>query len=371
MSKPPRFRVYLGGPISDCNELQARRWRNEVKNSRYKAHFDFADPMDGLLDRDASPYEIVEADLRAIEDADGVLVNMWRASIGSTMGVVHAHRAGRPVVVADPNHLASRPLEFYADAVVETPLKAANILLDLLRAEADWTVIKSAERGDEPFDRRKLMAAVRGACRSAGRDDIVVPGLIFPAVIDRLKKSDRRIRKQLAAGQIHREALNVLSELEGDPAHAQAVAGVAARWRSRFESKRGLPPGALRRRPYGAPGGGVEVSCGEKSHATIWGKTVRSLDDIPSVEAREAFGAIREVPGVTRIVLGPFKRGKRGRSGRPGAVDVSVSTTPHVIDGTLLDKGHKGTVQTFQIRVQFDADKGRIRDEIAARLKFG
>ena len=196
MSKPPRFRVYLGGPISDCNELQARRWRNEVKNSRYKAHFDFADPMDGLLDRDASPYEIVEADLRAIEDADGVPVNMWRASIGSTMGVVHAHRAGRPVVVADPNHLASRPLEFYADAVVETPLKAANILLDLLRAEADWTVIKSAERGDEPFDRRKLMAAVRGACRSAGRDDIVVPGLIFPAVIDRLKKSDRRIRKR-------------------------------------------------------------------------------------------------------------------------------------------------------------------------------
>lgn len=364
MSKPRRFRVYLGGPIAGCNDLQARRWRNEVRNSRYKAHFDFADPMDGLLDRDASSYEIVEADLRAIADADGVLVNMWRASIGSAMGVVHAHRAGRPVVVADPNHLGSRPLEFYADAVVDTPLKAANILLDLLRAEAGWTVIKSAERGDEPFDRRKLMAAVRGACRGAGRDDIVVPGIIFPAVIDRLKKSKGRIRKQLAAGQIHREALDALSALEGDPAHAQAVAGVAARWRSRFEGKRSSPPGAPRRRPRGAPGGGVEVSCGEKSHATIWGRTVRSLDDVPSVEARAALGAIREVPGVTRIVLGPFGR---GRSRRPGAVEVSASATPHVIEGRLFDKGSKGDVQSFQVWVQFDADKDRIRAEIAAR----
>lgn len=368
MSKRRRFRVYLGGPIADCNELQARRWRNEVRNSRYKAHFDFADPMDGLLDRDASPYEIVEADRRAIEDADGVLVNMWRASIGSAMGVVHAHRAGRPVVVADPNHLGSRPLEFYADAVVETPLKAANILLDLLRAEDGWTVLKSAGRGDEPFDRRKLMSAVRGACRAAGRDDIVVPGLIFPAVIDRLKKSDRRIRKQLAAGQIHREALHMLSALAGDPAHARAVAGVEARWRSRFERKRSVRPGAPRRRPHGAPGGGVEVSCGEKSHATIWGKTVRALDDVPSAEARAALGAIRGVPGVTRIVLGPFGR---GRPRRPGTVDVAVSMTPHVIDGTLFDKGSKGTAQTFQIWVQFDANKDRIRDEIAARLTIG
>ena len=47
-------------------------------------------------------------------------------------------RKGRPVVVADPNHLRNRTLEFYADAVTDTPLKAANTLLDLLRAEATW-----------------------------------------------------------------------------------------------------------------------------------------------------------------------------------------------------------------------------------------
>ena len=54
------------------------------------------------------------------------------------------------------------------------------------------------------------MAAIRAACRSAGRDDLVVPRLVLPAVIGRLKKSDRRTRKLFATDDIATEVLATL-----------------------------------------------------------------------------------------------------------------------------------------------------------------
>ncbi len=166
MPKRRKFRVYLAGPISGCNDLQRRYWRDRVKE-KYRSQCDFIDPLDRLKDTGAPSYEVIEADLRSIAMADGLLVNMWRESIGSAICVVHAHAAGRPVVVADPNFLGSRMLDFYADAVEETPLKAANILLNLLRAEADWSVMKFGGREDEPFERRKLSIRRPGPRRSA------------------------------------------------------------------------------------------------------------------------------------------------------------------------------------------------------------
>ena len=133
-------------------------------------HCKVIDPSENLLDQEASPAEVVEADIRAIESADGLLVNMWRESIGAALGVVHAHGRGKPVVVSDPNHLQNRILTFYADAVTETPLKGAKALLDLLGAESNWSVLKSGQR-EKPFDRHTLMATIQGACRDARRDD--------------------------------------------------------------------------------------------------------------------------------------------------------------------------------------------------------
>ena len=81
MSKRQKFHVYLAGPISGCNEVQKHQWRNEVKK-KYGTHFDFIDPAElELLGPGATPYEAVEADLKAIKKADGLLVNMWRESI--------------------------------------------------------------------------------------------------------------------------------------------------------------------------------------------------------------------------------------------------------------------------------------------------
>ena len=154
-----KFRLYLAGPMSGCNAVQMCRWRDTVKK-KYGSKMTFLDPVDSLLDPEASPYEFVEADLQHIMEADGLLVNMWQESIGTAMGVVHAHRHGRAIVVTDPNHLENKMLSFFADAVEETPLQAAKALLNLLRAERSWRVVKSGGRTEEPFERRKIMEAV-------------------------------------------------------------------------------------------------------------------------------------------------------------------------------------------------------------------
>ena len=357
-----KFRVYLAGPISGCNDIQVRQWRDEVKQ-KYNSHFDFIDPAEM---QKSSSYEVVEADLHAIEESDGLLVNMWRESIGSAIGIVHAHKAGRPVVVANPNHLDNLVLNFYAEAVEETPLKAAKVLLNLLRADASWKVLKSRGRGDEEFSRQKLIGAIRAACRDAGCNDIIVPVLVLPIVIERLGKSDRRLNKKFSTGDVYKEVMVSFEELEADPDYAQAVKGLSAKWKISHEKKDLLTePSQLRDTTPQSSKLQVNISCG-KSHGTIWGNTVKRLDDIPSSEARRVFQSVMEVPGITQISLTAF--GHKGERPSCGA-SVSVSKTQFVIEGKLFDRGEKGTMQTFQVRVQDDSQRNRILNDIMTTLK--
>ena len=95
MVKRQKFHIYLAGPISGCsNDEQVHRWREEVKKECSK-DFDFIDPAElPLLRPGATARQAVEEDLKAIKRADGLLVNMWRESIGSAIGIVHAHKEG-------------------------------------------------------------------------------------------------------------------------------------------------------------------------------------------------------------------------------------------------------------------------------------
>ena len=364
MPERRKFRVYLAGPISHCNEAQRRGWRDTVK-SEYGANMEFLDPVENLVGPEATAYEVVKADLRLIEQADGLLVNMWRESIGSAMGVVHAQ--GRPVVAADPNHLESRMLAFFVDAVEETPRKAAKALLNLLRAESGWQVVKSQGQ-EEPFKRRKLLEDVRFACRQAKRDDVAVPGLVLQGVIEHLGTSDRRIRNSVTTADIVRAVTIVLERLESDTVRAEAVTGVLDAWRGQHDRK---PSGAARideaREPSPSdpvPAGRVPIYCG-KAHATIWGKAVKTLDDVPS-PARDVFRSISSVRGITEIKLTQF--GRKGSRSRCQAW-VRESSTPHVIEGRLYDQGPKGTMQGFQVWAQFDDRKTTVITEMKRVLQ--
>ena len=366
MPKHEKLQIYLAGPITGCNDEQIHLWRDEVQ-AKYKKDFDFIDPTQrwegNAIGDDKSPHEIVEADQRGIESADGMLVNMWRESIGASIGMVHAHRLGKPVVVADPNHLRSQILAFYADALEDTPLKAATALRSLLRAER-WRVIKFGDKPTEPFERRKLVSAIAAACASAGCNDVIVPRIALPLVIDRLKR--RKINNEIASGDIYLAVRRTFENLTADESHRDSVKGVLQQWLRGRDKRTSLPTdGTPERREHQ----GVSVPVhSTKAHGTIWGKGVRGIDDFPSADVRSVFLAIVRTPGITEVRLRQFSH-KESRE-RVGAV-VSESPTRFVLEGKVFDKGEKGSVQTFQIRVQADEEKTRIRKQCENALREG
>ena len=97
-------KIYLGGPIMDCAVGESKDWRTRAKE-RLAGRFILLDPMrrsfrDNEVD---SSNEIVEFDLQDIRDADLILVNYAKASIGTAMEVFYAsHDLGKFVIAFSP-----------------------------------------------------------------------------------------------------------------------------------------------------------------------------------------------------------------------------------------------------------------------------
>lgn len=373
MEKREKAKIYLAGPMTGCNALQLHQWRNEVKK-KYDKEFSFSDPttrwFGDPLGKSKVPSEIVEADLQYIEDADGMLVNMWRESIGAAIGMVHAHRVGTPAVVADPNHLGSRMLAFYAVGLEDHPLKAMNVLRNVLRAES-WHVLKTGGRAPEPFDRRKLVESIGKACGSAGKDDVVVPRIVLPEVMDRLKGrlKGRKMGDQITSSDINESVQDALEALSKNDVHNKSVEGILALWQkgngtTKHDRKMRLADAGSQ------PAGNYDTASvkvySPKSHSAIWGKSVRSVKDIPSKEARTFFETIMRTRGITEIVLEGFSS-MQSRNSVCGAI--KASPTPHVLEGKIFDKGKKGSMQRFQVRVQDEATKDRVLAQCEENLR--
>ena len=97
-------KVYLSGPIMDEHEGTAREWR-KTASSILEDHFSLLDPMRrNFRDKEVdSANEIVEFDLLDIRNADIILVNYDKPSIGTSMEVFHAcHNLGKFVIAFSP-----------------------------------------------------------------------------------------------------------------------------------------------------------------------------------------------------------------------------------------------------------------------------
>ncbi len=99
-----RKKIYLCGPIMDEHAGEARQWRQTA--FKYLGEgFALLDPMrrdftDRAVD---SSNEIVEFDLQDIRDADIILVNYNKPSIGTAMEVFYAsYDLGKFVVAFSP-----------------------------------------------------------------------------------------------------------------------------------------------------------------------------------------------------------------------------------------------------------------------------
>lgn len=98
MTKP---KIYLSGPIMDADPNGAREWRSKAKEL-LSENFDLLDPMRrSFVDRAVdSANEIVRFDLQDVDDADVILVNYSKPSIGTAMEVFYAGHVKDKFIVA-------------------------------------------------------------------------------------------------------------------------------------------------------------------------------------------------------------------------------------------------------------------------------
>ncbi len=97
-------KIYLCGPIMDEQAGVAQEWRTRAQEN-LDDRFILLDPMRrNFKDREVdSANEIVEFDLQDVRDADIILVNYSKASIGTAMEVFYAaHALGKFVVAFSP-----------------------------------------------------------------------------------------------------------------------------------------------------------------------------------------------------------------------------------------------------------------------------
>lgn len=103
MNNSPK-RIYLCGPIMDCTGNEGVEWRSIAKE-RLSGKFVVLDPMRrNFRDREIdSANEIVDFDLQDVRDADIILVNYSKTSIGTSMEVFYAsHDLGKFVIAFSP-----------------------------------------------------------------------------------------------------------------------------------------------------------------------------------------------------------------------------------------------------------------------------
>lgn len=99
-----KMKIYLSGPIMDAAAGEASSWRARARKA-LEGNFAILDPMRrNFKDREVdSANEIVEFDLQDVRDADILLVNYDKVSIGTSMEVFYAaHDLGKFIVAFSP-----------------------------------------------------------------------------------------------------------------------------------------------------------------------------------------------------------------------------------------------------------------------------
>jgi nucleoside 2-deoxyribosyltransferase len=124
------MKVYLCGPINGCTDAEAYDWRGLVKLCFPKA----IDPMvRDYRGREHLDYrEIVDLDKRDVRNADAILVNYSKPSVGTSMEVFYAWTLGKPVIVwCAPDTVVSPWLRYHSTAFVHSVEAAVEKLRQL------------------------------------------------------------------------------------------------------------------------------------------------------------------------------------------------------------------------------------------------
>ncbi len=227
---PKLLNVYLAGPITSCsNERQKTIWRKRVKE-QLKRDFKCLDPTDPRARKGALA---VSAD---IEEADVVIANMWRESIGTTIGIVQATRMGIPVILIDQHCLDSPILKsLVGDCVVHSEdaaiKKLRSEIAPSLSGEAQ---VMKRDGSVVSFDIKKLQESLKGACFAAGVDDPIFHILLSRRVHRAILKASGAapIRTETIRDRVFQELRNISHDSlgEGDARQVEHANDLREAW---------------------------------------------------------------------------------------------------------------------------------------------
>jgi len=213
-----RFEVYLAGPITGCNDDQKRRWRAEFKREveLLRNDVDFYDP------------EIWSADWRPLREtlqlrsADVVVANMWKESVGTTVGIMQAVDVGKPVVLIDPNFINSKVLGgITGESPARTVKEAAARLDSTLSDIRELTVMKTTGE-TAPFEMKKLVASIQTACGAAHVPEVLFAQQISARVLQVLR-GRASANEPIPTTQIKNAIFEVLEDLSINPVFESQV----------------------------------------------------------------------------------------------------------------------------------------------------
>jgi hypothetical protein len=218
--------VFLAGPMTNCSDRQKTVWRKRVKD-QLGHDFICLDPTDPRAQKGALA---VSAD---IEATDVVIANMWRESIGTTIGIVQAKRMGIPVILIDQHYLDSPILKSLAgDCVVHSEKDAVKKLRDEIAHSLTGDVQVVKRNGAVvPFDIKKLQKSLKAACLAAGVDDPIFHVLLSGRVQRAIKTASGSapIKTETIRDRVFHELRNISHDSLGEGNAKQVVYAEALR----------------------------------------------------------------------------------------------------------------------------------------------
>jgi hypothetical protein len=152
--------------MTNCSDRQKKTWRQRLKRE-LRGEFKCIDPTDATA---AKGSLAVSTD---IEKADVVIANMWKESIGTTLGIIQARRFGIPVILIDQHYLDSPILSsIVGEYIVHSEESAVNKLRNEVAPELNRDLSVAKRNGAiVPFDIKKLQRSMKAASVGAGVDD--------------------------------------------------------------------------------------------------------------------------------------------------------------------------------------------------------
>ena len=125
------MKIYLAGPIFQCEDHECINWREEVKNSLDK--IEVIDPMvrDYRKTTNKDFKEIVESDKAEVDASDILLAYCTKPSAGTSMEVLYAWENGKKVYVITENGETSPWLLYHSHKVFKSIDEAIKYLHEL------------------------------------------------------------------------------------------------------------------------------------------------------------------------------------------------------------------------------------------------